>query len=284
MSHSTKKILIIASVAHAINAALASAIGEPVADWNHTPDEIRNSTVAGVQYHLDNPDVTPEQSHEAWRTYRAAEGWVYGELKDVAAKTHPNMVPFAELSLEQRAKDHLFRAVVHSLKGLPLEVIEARAPDLLPVPTGPSLVAVPRGFIPIQYIGPREVYKDGAYGTGLTFTRGQTLPVPAAVAGKMLLHPDVYVVGTLEAPATDAQQAVADAEGAVKAAKDAQDVKDDQENQVQDQRDSIERMTSKASVAEFVKNQYRQDLDPKTMKLAEMKAKAIQLIDQFGVA
>jgi hypothetical protein len=284
VSHSTKKILIIASVAHAINAAMQAALGQVSEDWNHAPEEIRQSAVAGVNYHLENPDVTPEQSHESWLNHRAANGWVYGEVKDVTAKTHPCMVPFAELPIGEKAKDHLFRAVVHSLKNLPLEVLEARSPDLLPAPAAPSLVAVPRGFIPIQYIGPREVYKDGAYGTGLTFTRGQTLPVPAAVAGKMLLHPDVYVVGTLEAPATDAQQAVADAEGAVKAAKDAQDVKDDQENQVQDQRDSIERMTSKASVAEFVKNQYRQDLDPKTMKLAEMKAKAIQLIDQFGVA
>lgn len=48
---------------------------------------------------------------------KAAEGWVYGPVKDVDAKKHPCMVPFAELPVLQQAKDFIFRAVVHALRG-----------------------------------------------------------------------------------------------------------------------------------------------------------------------
>ena len=69
--------------------------------------------------HLANPDATPEQSHESWLEQKIADGWVYGAVKDPDAKTHPCCVPYEELPVEQKAKDYLFRAVVHALKDIP---------------------------------------------------------------------------------------------------------------------------------------------------------------------
>jgi hypothetical protein len=43
------------------------------------------------------------------------EGWVYGETKDPVAKTHPCLVAYNDLPIEQQVKDHLFRAVVKAL-------------------------------------------------------------------------------------------------------------------------------------------------------------------------
>jgi hypothetical protein len=35
---------------------------------------------------------------------KVKDGWVYGEVKDVEAKTHPCIVPFDALSVEQTDK------------------------------------------------------------------------------------------------------------------------------------------------------------------------------------
>jgi len=46
------------------------------------------------------------------------DGWVYGEVKDPERKTHPCMVPYDDLPIEQRAKDTLFGATVRGVLGL----------------------------------------------------------------------------------------------------------------------------------------------------------------------
>lgn len=44
-----------------------------------------------------------------------AEGWVFATVKDFAAKTSPNLVPYAELPEAQRAKDALFQRTVRTM-------------------------------------------------------------------------------------------------------------------------------------------------------------------------
>jgi hypothetical protein len=39
-------------------------------------------------------------------------GWQYGPVRDVKAKTHPDMVPFANLPKDERDKDEVFLALV----------------------------------------------------------------------------------------------------------------------------------------------------------------------------
>lgn len=106
----------IARIAHEVNRAYCLALGDlSQLPWDEAPEWQRASVLAGVMFHLSKPWKGPESSHEAWMAHKLAEGWQYGPTKDVEAKTHPCLVPFAELPVAQQAKDFLFRAIVHAL-------------------------------------------------------------------------------------------------------------------------------------------------------------------------
>jgi len=107
----------IAAVCHAVNRAYCQALGdESQREWGDAPEWQRTSAVNGVRLHRSSPDVGPEASHEAWMKEKIDEGWVYGATKDPEAKTHPCLVPFADIPKEQQAKDYIFRAIVHALR------------------------------------------------------------------------------------------------------------------------------------------------------------------------
>lgn len=106
----------IARVAHEVNRAYCQALGDDSqAPWDEAPQWQRDSCVHGVELHSEK-DVGPEASYESWMAEKAAAGWTYGEVKDPENKKHPCMMPFDQLPQEQRAKDHIFRAVVHALR------------------------------------------------------------------------------------------------------------------------------------------------------------------------
>lgn len=239
--------VLIAQVAHNVNQAMRAALGEAVESWDDAAPEHKASVLAGVDMHVANPDTTPEAAHESWLAQKVAEGWTYGEAKDLEAKTHPCLVPYAELPTEQKVKDYLFRAVVHSLKGIP----DAGAPT-------PERV-----LLPVKYIGPRERYVDGTYSTYIEFIKGQTRMVPADVARKMYVHKDVYVPGDDVADLAEPKKDTS--------------AEDDQ----QDMRDSIASM-SKAAVAQFVKTHFNKEVDM-GMKVGDLRLQATGLFDQFGV-
>lgn len=106
----------IAEVAHEVNRAYCAAMGDmSQVPWEFAPSWQRNSAIKGVVFHLENPDATPEQSHQEWLDLKMQEGWKHGPIKDPAKKEHPCFVPYQELPKEQKAKDYIFRQVVHSL-------------------------------------------------------------------------------------------------------------------------------------------------------------------------
>lgn len=112
----TDSITFIAKVAYEINRAYCEALGDTSQPaWEQAPNWQRDSAINGVRFHLDNPNASPSHSHESWLTEKAATGWKYGPVKAPEAKEHPCFVPYDELPVEQRAKDYLFRAVVHVL-------------------------------------------------------------------------------------------------------------------------------------------------------------------------
>lgn len=107
---------LVASVAHEVNRAYCAFLFDySQLPWADASDGIKASARSGVEFHLANPDAGPDASHNAWMAHKVAAGWVFGPVKDEAAKTHPCIVPFEELPPEQQVKDHLFRAVVHAL-------------------------------------------------------------------------------------------------------------------------------------------------------------------------
>lgn len=106
----------IARVAHEVNSAYRAAIGEtPSAPWDHAPAAERASAIAGVEAIAHGDVTTPEDAHVAWMRLKQAEGWTQGEVKDPVRKTHPDLIPYDDLSSEQKIKDTLFFAVVTAM-------------------------------------------------------------------------------------------------------------------------------------------------------------------------
>lgn len=103
----------IANIAHETNRAFCVAMGDQSQlDWDNCPQWQKDSAINGVYFTFENPDAPPSASHENWLKEKLENGWVYGEVKDPEAKTHPCCVPYDELPTLQKAKDHIFKAIV----------------------------------------------------------------------------------------------------------------------------------------------------------------------------
>lgn len=108
--------LSIAAVCHEVNRAYCQSLGDYTQpSWDDAPQWQKDSAVMGVELHLNNPKAGPQASHESWMAQKVADGWVHGDEKNPDAKTHPCLVPFADLPREQQAKDFIFRGVVHAI-------------------------------------------------------------------------------------------------------------------------------------------------------------------------
>ncbi len=51
---------------------------------------------------------SPEELHGSWMQAYYAMGWVYGNTYDREGKTHPDLVPYAELGQLEQDKDAVF--------------------------------------------------------------------------------------------------------------------------------------------------------------------------------
>ena len=85
-------------------------------DWEQAEDWQRDSAIKGVEFRVNNPDAGHDSQHNSWMKEKVDAGWVYGEVKDAEAKTHPCIVNFEELPEFQQKKDALFCAIVDALK------------------------------------------------------------------------------------------------------------------------------------------------------------------------
>lgn len=115
---STLTIEEIARIAHEVNRAYCSALGDnsqPL--WEDAPDWQKSSAINGVNFHLNNPDAGPDHSHNEWLKEKKATGWKWGPVKDPEKKEHPCYIEYDRLPQEQKVKDYLFRGVIHALKG-----------------------------------------------------------------------------------------------------------------------------------------------------------------------
>ena len=111
------KIEDIAKFAHELNKAFCLSIGDASQpSWEDAKEWLRSSALNGVKFHIENPDASPSASHDNWLKEKISDGWVYGEVKDPDAKTHPCCVPYDELPTEQKSKDYIFKQTVESLK------------------------------------------------------------------------------------------------------------------------------------------------------------------------
>lgn len=87
----------------------APVIPEP---WFERDEKFRTQMIPVVSMMCGpNRKTSPEELHDDWvRTYQVM-GWKYGPIRDVTAKTHPDMVPYDELEPRERDKDAVFVAL-----------------------------------------------------------------------------------------------------------------------------------------------------------------------------
>lgn len=124
----------------------------------------------------------------------------------------------------------------------------------------------PPALVAVKYVGKRERYVDGAFGSRIEFQQGQTLMVPADLAAKMLKHPDVYVPGATKG----ADVAVVDESKA-----------NQEPEEIQELRDQIANM-DKAALKQFAKERFRMDIDGRK-PLGDLRGQVTGLLDQYGV-
>lgn len=113
LSNQPPVVEFIAHQCHEMNRHYCAAIGDlSQPDWIAAPAWQRKSAIDGVIFALNNPNATPEDSHDSWLAQKRAEGWTYGPIKNVEEKQHPCFLPYHDLAPEQRAKDALFLQTV----------------------------------------------------------------------------------------------------------------------------------------------------------------------------
>ena len=80
--------------------------------WEERDEKFRNQMTEYVESLRGKPLPTPEEAHDSWWKKYEEMGWVYGEKRDTAAKTHPDMVAFSDLPKDERDKDEIFLSLV----------------------------------------------------------------------------------------------------------------------------------------------------------------------------
>ena len=105
-----------AKICHEANKAFCESIGDfSQLGWEDAPDWQKQSAINGVDFHLGN-DTKASDSHVSWMKEKINDGWVYGEAKDAEKKTHPCIVPYEQLPIEQQSKDYIFKGIVDAFK------------------------------------------------------------------------------------------------------------------------------------------------------------------------
>lgn len=80
----------------------------------YQPNPINTDHISLPEELLALTEQIAENVHENWSAGRMADGWVYGEKRDDAKKTTPCLVPYGELTEEEKAFDR--RTAMETLK------------------------------------------------------------------------------------------------------------------------------------------------------------------------
>jgi len=61
-------------------------------------------------------EILAENMHDLWASKRLAEGWKPGEHRDDFRREHPNLIPYSELSNEEKEFDRVI--TIETLKAI----------------------------------------------------------------------------------------------------------------------------------------------------------------------
>jgi len=122
-------------------------------------------------------------------------------------------------------------------------------------------------MIKIKYIGKRDVYIEGCYGSKIEFVRGESMMVEKSLAAKLLKHKDQYIE---------------DIDPKVKVKEALAEVNTVDDDPLQDVRDSIATL-DKQSLIDFVQENFAGTKLDKRKSEEVLRVEVTQLIDQYGI-
>ncbi len=73
----------------------------------YNPTPVDTSSVNLPSELSDLTEKLAENAHENWAKQRIKEGWTFGEKRDDDSKTHPDLLPYAELSDSEKEYDRI---------------------------------------------------------------------------------------------------------------------------------------------------------------------------------
>jgi len=106
----------VARVMHEAVRAWQKANDQPSSpSWARAPKWMREASRDAVLWRLENPEAASSAQHDQWLEQKKAAGWKYGKTKNGTKKTHPMIVPYADLPEVERRKDAMVGALIDSL-------------------------------------------------------------------------------------------------------------------------------------------------------------------------
>jgi hypothetical protein len=72
----------------------------------------------GVERFVKNPDITSREVHSNWMWGMLLAGWYWGEEFDVVKMTHPDLVDYDRLPIQQKVPYMLTEVITKTLLGL----------------------------------------------------------------------------------------------------------------------------------------------------------------------
>ena len=93
-------------------AAIAACAPVIPSVWTEREEPFRQQFLQVIERQCgEQRSNSPEELHGSWMQAYFAMGWVYGEQYDREKKTHPDLVPYAQLGQLERDKDAVFVAL-----------------------------------------------------------------------------------------------------------------------------------------------------------------------------
>ena len=93
-------------------AALGSKAPIVPVPWNEREQPFRAQFLKVIERQCgEQRSKSPEELHGSWMQAYFEMGWIHGSVYDREAKTHPDLVPYADLGQLERDKDAVFVAL-----------------------------------------------------------------------------------------------------------------------------------------------------------------------------
>ena len=90
-------------------AAIAAQAPIVPVEWSEREEAFKAQFLKVIERQTgEQRSKSPEELHGSWMQAYFAMGWVYGEKYSREDKTHPDLVPYAELEQLERDKDAVF--------------------------------------------------------------------------------------------------------------------------------------------------------------------------------